>query len=540
MLTSVEEKRKEVAAKLGSKLKRKLRILAIKPNDGGCGYYRCILPFRKLGTICNEFVEVIIMQNPLAADKEKRRFVPDWDFYEMKWADVVMVSNINNYGGQYTIDIIRKAHELGKFIHFDTDDLLTDLYKEHRLYNVYQDQKLSEMTKVLYNNSHLVTVTQTKFAEQIKPFIRGVLGITRNAIDFSLPAWNQPKTKDKKVRIGWAGGIHHRPDVKVFAGVPALVNQRVGQENVIWDFYGHPPPGQPESENWQIDAWGEYKQSLLLGMKGKPNYRIHNALPPEEYGVFYANMDIAIAPLANNVFNQCKCFGKGEKVLMFDGSVKNVENIVVGDRLMGPDLEQRNVLALSSGISNLYKLKYKNSEAIIVTGNHILYLDYKGKIEYLTVEDLLKKKNAHEYKLVSVGKNAQVIKFTVEYIGVGEYYGFEVDKDSLHLMDDFIVTHNSEIKLAECSAYAVPLVASNIGCYSDVIKNGKNGYLLPVDAKASDWVNVLSKFIKDKQYRESNGQELAKYKPFYDINYVVWDRLNLYCEVFNRIGWEFK
>jgi hypothetical protein len=77
----------------------------------------------------------------------------------LKWADVVFTQNIHNFGGNYTIEIMRKAHELGKFTHFDTDDLLTNLYEGHRLYGVYEDQRLNEVTKYIYNNVDLVSVT---------------------------------------------------------------------------------------------------------------------------------------------------------------------------------------------------------------------------------------------------------------------------------------------------------------------------------------------------------------------------------------------
>ena len=40
-----------------------------------------------------------------------------------------------------------------------------------------------------------------------------------------------------------------------------------------------------------------------------------------------------------------KCLGKGTKVLMFDGTLKKVEDVMVGDRLMGDDSTPRNVLS---------------------------------------------------------------------------------------------------------------------------------------------------------------------------------------------------
>lgn len=44
------------------------------------------------------------------------------------------------------------------------------------------------------------------------------------------------------------------------------------------------------------------------------------------------------------------CHAKGTGILMFDGRVKNVEDIKVGDLLMGPDSRPRTVLSLTRGI----------------------------------------------------------------------------------------------------------------------------------------------------------------------------------------------
>ena len=49
-----------------------------------------------------------------------------------------------------------------------------------------------------------------------------------------------------------------------------------------------------------------------------------------------------------------KCHGKGTKILMYDGSIKNVEDIKVGEQLMGPDSKPRNVLSLARGIDEMF------------------------------------------------------------------------------------------------------------------------------------------------------------------------------------------
>jgi len=291
----------------------KYKILVCPANEGGCAFYRAINPYMKLAQIYPDRVEVRFDKNPLGIEDNEAsptfgQWKEDWEFESMKWADIVVVNNISNWGGQYTARIVGKAKEFDRFVHYDTDDLLTELYTGHRLYDVYENKGLSDITKFIYNSSDLVTVTQTKFAERISPYMNGALAVIKNAIDYSLPCWNHPGFEAPKgvCRIGWAGGIHHEEDVKEFAGIPNLVNQKVGRERVWWDFYGRPPVIDDEKEKWQHDVWENYQKIMMRGFKGSKNWKVHNALPAQEYGVMYANMDIAIAPLQMNAFNDSK------------------------------------------------------------------------------------------------------------------------------------------------------------------------------------------------------------------------------------------
>jgi len=379
---------------------KKLKILAAPANEGGCAYYRVIAPIKKLVELYPDKVEMRFNLNPLGiveSGENKGQWQKDWDFEDMKWADVVWTNNISNWGGPYTARLVGKAKEFGKFVHYDTDDLLTDLYKGHRLYDTYKERGLEEITKFIYSHSDLVTVTQRKFAERVKEFCGGVLAIVKNAIDYNLPCWNVPKRpspRKKMTRVGWAGGIHHEEDVKEFAGVPHMVNGRVGRQNVHWGFYGAPLPSPDNKSNeWQHQVWKNYKNILLSGFRGQPNWQIYNALSPDSYGGIYAQMDLAIAPLQMNAFNDSK----------------------------------------------------------------------------------------------------------------------------------------SEIKVAECGRYKVPLIASDVGCYDETIINGKTGYLLPPDASKSDWVKVLTRCIKNPEHVKEMGENLHTItEEYFDLNKVSKHRLELY------------
>ena len=385
----------------------KLKILCVPANEGGCSYYRIIAPMKKMEELYGDEVELRWNKNPLGVIEEGEGaggWEQDFKFEDMKWADIVFTQNLSNFGGNYTARIVGKAKEFGKFVHYDTDDLLTNIYEGHRLYSVYKEKGLEEITKFIYNNSDLVTVTQRKFAERVIPFMgTGALAVIKNAIDYNLPCWNMPqvpKPKKKYTRFGWAGGIHHEQDLKYFAGVPHFVNQRIGRENCVWDFYGHPPP-QTDKGDWQVDVWKKYKDIILRGFKGGNNWRIHYALTPDRYGEFFTNMDVALAPLEDNPFNDSK----------------------------------------------------------------------------------------------------------------------------------------SEIKVAECGRYKVPLVATNVGCYDEWIVDGETGFLVDPKKGQSDWVRILTKCGKDPNLVKRMGENLHSLtEENFDMNKVVRKRLDLYYQAMKELN----
>lgn len=388
---------------------RKLKILACPANDGGCAYYRVILPARKLQELCSDLVEVRIDMNPLGWDKdevEKQQkggiLMKDYTGENLEWADVVWHQNIHNFGGGYTLELLQKAASMNKLTHYDNDDLLTDLYTGHRLFDVYKQQRLDDLAKHIYSFVDIVSVTQKKFAERVVPYVNRALVIIKNAIDYNLPAWNASKVPAPRngnvCRVGWVGGIHHDVDVKQFPGVAMMVNSKVGPENVHWGLYGRPPMpmenGKPKPD-WQQEVWDGYIKYMTKGIRHR-NFGVYQALPADNYGMMYTNIDVAIAPLEFNSFNDSK----------------------------------------------------------------------------------------------------------------------------------------SEIKVAECGRYGIPLVATDCGCYHETIVNGETGYLISKDNPVDEWARKLSKVVKDKKHREEMGQNLKRITDeYFDINKTVKGRVDLYHEI---------
>ena len=69
-----------------------------------------------------------------------------------------------------------------------------------------------------------------------------------------------------------------------------------------------------------------------------------------------------------------KCLGKDTEILMYDGSIKKVQDIQVGDLLMGDDSTPRNVLTLARGMEQMYKITSKKGDSYICNESHILSL----------------------------------------------------------------------------------------------------------------------------------------------------------------------
>ena len=95
-----------------------------------------------------------------------------------------------------------------------------------------------------------------------------------------------------------------------------------------------------------------------------------------------------------------KCLKKGTPIMLSNGKIKKVENIKVGDKLMGDDSTPRTVLSLARGREMMYDIIPNKGEKYTVNESHILSLKcgysngnknyIKDKIIDIEVRDFLK------------------------------------------------------------------------------------------------------------------------------------------------------
>lgn len=94
-----------------------------------------------------------------------------------------------------------------------------------------------------------------------------------------------------------------------------------------------------------------------------------------------------------------KCLSLDTPVIMYDGTVKMVQDVQVGDLLLGPDSEPRKVESLARGREEMFNIKQKGGDDYTVNRSHILSLKstnttkigfHKDALHNISVDDYLK------------------------------------------------------------------------------------------------------------------------------------------------------
>ena len=143
-----------------------------------------------------------------------------------------------------------------------------------------------------------------------------------------------------------------------------------------------------------------------------------------------------------------KCLGLNTPVLMYDGSIKLVQDIQIGDKLMGDDSTSRNVLNLARGREQMYKIVQESGDSYIVNSSHILslYNPTNDIIVDIGIQEYLNFKNELYGFRVRTEFESKYVPFDSylfgKYITNYDYYSDEINKDSI--IHDYFYSNNLE------------------------------------------------------------------------------------------------
>jgi ATP-dependent Lon protease len=110
-----------------------------------------------------------------------------------------------------------------------------------------------------------------------------------------------------------------------------------------------------------------------------------------------------------------KCFALDTPILMYDGSIKKVQNVNIGDVVMGDDSTPRNVLSLGSGEDTMYEIKSNKGDTYTVNSEHILCLKSVGLNRIRAVKNKFNVMYFNKNELKHISKMFDNIEVACEY-----------------------------------------------------------------------------------------------------------------------------
>lgn len=307
-------------------MERKIHVLVVPSDHFGCGLYRSVSPHIQLDKQYGDRFDVEINYQPNWSDLQSLNKYDIIHFHKGLWSDMNVFWRALDY-----------CKEMGIVTIMDIDDNW-DVGQQHPLYLSNKAMKAPEKITTNFRKVDFVTTTTQIFADKIKPYNPNVL-VFPNAIDPEEEQYQPIKNSSDKIRFGFVMGSSHEKDMEQFKGVvnslPKDVLDKIqivlcgydlrGTINMVdqnGNFTGSRPIKPMESvwyryeqivtDNYNICS-PEYKNFLLQFIPDAqwPNindehYRREWTKDVKSFASHYRNVDVLLAPLHTNQFNEVK------------------------------------------------------------------------------------------------------------------------------------------------------------------------------------------------------------------------------------------
>lgn len=174
-------------------------LMLIPGKDTGLSYHRQLIPNGYLARTDEDFRVVRTNTIDGMTDDQLKEFQ--------------IVQFLREIPNNYALTLSR-LKDLGIKTVFDIDDLW-EVGKTHNMYNKYKDGYVGKMTAYILAYVDHITTTHELLAKKIKEVTKVPVTVLVNAIDPEDEQWKIRKIENPLVRVGWIGGIHHKPDVEL-------------------------------------------------------------------------------------------------------------------------------------------------------------------------------------------------------------------------------------------------------------------------------------------------------------------------------------
>lgn len=249
-------------------------------NDG-VGYHRLELPYAYLD-----------MPN-------KRHRLGQLHQPDLEWADVLVISRVIDGNAWDTHQLCK---QFGVKLVVDVDDLWI-LPRNHILHGYYQKTKYGEKQEQFLCIADQVWTTNTRLADEIKPFNTNV-HIIPNALPYGDGQFNDSKNKSDRIRFFYAGGHTHKHDIALLSEVNrSMRKDKLFKEKGQFVLAG----GFENKQDVYVDKIWEDMEKIYSGHAVKSaTYKRLYGRDSYSYMDLYKDADVGLIPLEDNRFTMCK------------------------------------------------------------------------------------------------------------------------------------------------------------------------------------------------------------------------------------------
>ena len=281
----VLQNRKLIRKKLSdhySKLDGKVRVIMLRGDNMGCGYWRIKLPGEYLR---DEENDLDIKISDVAID-----------FDQLSEYDVIVVQRVFDYEQYYILSTLKS---IGKKIIYEVDDDVFNVEPHNpcaSVYNRFDAQLCMRHCLVL---ADAVIVTSDRLAKALGIEEKAI--VYPNSLDWDkLFAAGNEDSEKTRYRIFWSGSNTHDEDFKVC--MPALLRLFQEREDIELFIIGSMPPIIRHVLNDYMD-----RVLFVPGMHTEAYF---------QHLRFSLDVDIGIIPLTDTAFNHSKSVCKGLEYIL--------------------------------------------------------------------------------------------------------------------------------------------------------------------------------------------------------------------------------
>jgi len=337
----------------------KIRVMMIPSDPYGVGHYRNFWPAKMIQKNHSDEFQV---------DVRFREAITEDD---LKNYDIIHYHR--SIPAEDPLKIVNQFKNAGVITVCDIDDYWVPPYG-HPIRELAIKKGLPKQITDNLKMADYVTTTTDIFKKRICALDKNIkVKVLPNGIDHNVEMWQLKREPSDKVRIGWVGGSSHEKDLSKLHGTFNKLfsdKELEGKFQIIMCGYDTRgtitevgPDGKERTRKIRPEEsiWNKFEAIFNNnGNHFKDGYVRRNTLPINQYGKHYNYIDVCLAPLVENIFNECK----SELKLIETGMMKSA--LIASDIHIYGEMLEHGKTGLLIPAKKDHKLWYKYIKELIL------------------------------------------------------------------------------------------------------------------------------------------------------------------------------